>query len=74
MPLVGKCFCGKETTRTFCVSFSPKTFEEKGPLPLSYWVCEDHTIDEAIAAAVEKKEQDGHNRRSRDGVCRHCGK
>ena len=72
--VTGKCHCGRETTRNYLVTFSPVTWEEKGPLPLSYWVCEDHTLDEAISAAIERKENDGDDRCCGPGICRHCGK
>lgn len=47
--VIGKCDkCGRETTNNILLNWSPETWKEKGPLPLSVWTCEEHTWEEAV--------------------------
>jgi hypothetical protein len=47
--LVMKCqVCGKENASNFLVRWSPQTWKEKGPLPTSFTLCNEHTIADAL--------------------------
>ncbi len=52
--------CGKETSNSITWQWSPQTWMEKGPLPLSAFGCSDHKVCDIIRSACDKYDKDRH--------------